>query len=279
MDYFRSIKLGIIRRPVKFILEIFLCYSSIWTIIESISFFFSDLKLHNVYCYTLLILISIAFAITRARQKKFIDLKIGHSNTNLKIIFGDIFERSGQIAIPVNEFFDSEIGLPVSPKSLHGLVINKFFGGHTTSFDQLITRELADVDCEYIDRPGGKKNKYKIGTTAFVETASHKFLLFAFCHTNISNFKAYSSVSNLMLALEGLFNKARTTLGGDTLLIPLVGSGLSGLGLPPNQLIQIISIAVMNETKKYEFAHQIELVIHPNNFDEIDLESLQNIWR
>ena len=279
MKLLHNIYLGIKRRPLKFLSEIFLAYSALWTLIESVSYFFPDIKLQGIRCYLALVCIGAMIACIRAYQCRSISFKIGHSNTKVAILFGDIFDRDGHLAIPVNEFFDSELGLPVSPKSLHGIVINRFFGGHPASFDQLVTTDLANTPGQDIQRIGGKSHQYPIGTTAAVRTNSHRFLLFALCVTDLATFKASVTVPGLVRALEGLCAKARVVLGGEKLVVPLVGSGLSGIGLPANQLLQLILLVLVNETKKNQVALDIEVVIHPDRFDEVDLSLIENFWR
>lgn len=278
MKLLHNVCLGIKRRPFKFLGEIFLAYSALWTLVESASYFFSDIKLQGIRCYIVLVCVGILIACIRAYQHRCISFKIGHSNTKVTVLFGDLFDREGHIAIPVNEFFDSELGLPVSPKSLHGLVINRFFGGHPTSFDQLVTADLANTPGEDIQRDSGKSRRYPIGTTASIKTSSHRFLLFVLSITDLSTFKASATVPNLVQALEGLAAKARVVLGGEKLVVPLVGSGLSGIGLPANQLLQLILLVLVNETKKRQIALDIEVVIHADRFDEIDLHLIKNLW-
>jgi Domain of unknown function (DUF6430) len=278
MKLLNAVMLGIKRHPIKFICEVFLAYSAIWTIVESASYFFKDLKLEGLNHYIYLLTLSLVIGCVRAYQHQSIVFKVGHSNTKITVLFGDLFERDGHLAIPVNEYFDSELGLPVSPKSLHGIVLNRFFAGHPASFDQLVATDLASTARSLVQRTGGKPNKFAIGTTASIRTNSHKFLLFALCTTDINTFKASASLPDLVQAIEGLCAKARYTLGGDKLVIPLVGSGLSGIGLPVNQLIQLILLVLVNETKKNQVALEIEVVVHPTRFDEVDLKSIETFW-
>jgi Domain of unknown function (DUF6430) len=279
MKILHAIALGIKRHPLKFLAEIFLSYSAIWTLVESVSYFFPEqVKLQGGRYYLLLLLLSLLIAIVRAKQPSSVQIKVGHSNTKITIFFGDIFNQSGYLAVPVNEYFDSELGLPVSPNSLHGIVINKFFGGHPAAFDQLVASDLSKCPSEVVVRTGGKPNRYVIGTTANIKTNSHRFLLFALCVTDITTFKASASLPELVRALEGLCAKARVVLGGEKLVVPLIGSGLSGVGLPANQLLQLILLVLVNETKKNQITMEIDVVIHPSRFDEIDLGSIESFW-
>lgn len=276
--FFHPVALGVRRHPLRFISEIFLAFSVIWTLVESFSYFFPEIKLQGVRYYFGLVILSILISCFRAYQCRSIQFNVGHSNTKVTVSFGDIFDHAGHLAIPVNEYFDSELGLPVSPKSLHGIVIDRFFGGHHASFDQLVAADLVNTSSVQVQRPGGKTSRFDIGTTASIRTNSHRFLLFALCTTNITTFKASASLPDLVRALEGLCAKARLVLGGEKLVVPLVGSGLSGIGLPSNQLLQIILLVLVNETKKNQVALEIEVVIHPSRYDEIDLDSVATFW-
>ncbi len=264
---------------MRFFVWIFLSYSALWTIIESVLSFFPDFSLTGTKYYCALIGVSFILASIRSYQKKSIEFRIKHANTKIRVLFGDVFCQDGFIAIPVNEFFDSEIGLPVSSNSLHGIVIDRYFGGHPASFDQLIETDLKGAHVQNVVRKIGKTHKYEIGTTALIKTNTHRFLLFALCLTDIDTCKASASLEHLIAALKGLCAKARVTLGGEKLIIPLVGSGLSSMGLPPQHLLHIIILTLLDETKRNQFASEIEIVLHPSRFDEIDLSLVENIWR
>ncbi len=279
MQLLKNTYLGIKRHPGKFVRDMFLTYSVFWTLIESTSYFFPKEQYQGTPGYLALILIGLLIACIRAYPSSSINFKIAHSNTKVTVLFGDLLQRKGHIAIPVNEFFDSELGIPVSPKSLHGIVINTFFGGHPASFDQLIAADLANTPGQDTQRIGGKIRQYPIGTTAAIKTNSHQFLLFALSKTDIVTSKASATVANLVDALEGLCAKARVVLGGEKLVLPLVGSGLSGTGLPANQLLQLILLVLVNETKKNQFAFDVEIVIHGDRFDEVDLSLVENLWK
>lgn len=274
----KSILLGLRRHPWRFIVSIFLAYSAMWTLIESFSFFNPSLKIQGVRSYLILVIISVIVGLWRIYQPRKISIKINTSDTTLNIYYGDIFKAEGYIAIAVNEFFDSELGDPVSEKSLHGMVIKSYFGGHPESFDKAISNDLINCRYEEVKRNRGNTKKFPIGTTAKITANDKKFLLFALCHTDIESLKASSDLATLVSALNGLFAKARNCTGGESLIIPLVGSGISGVGLPATQLLQLIVLTVIDETKRKQICKQIDLVIHESRFEEIDIETIKTQW-
>ena len=279
MDWFHALRLGINRHPIKFLVNWFAAYSVFWTLLDSASTVLPSFKVTGALCYLLIVLASLTFALVRAYPPSTVQLKVPGSITRINVSFGDVFARDGFIAIPANEFFDSELGDLVSPYSLHGMVIDRYFGGHPDAFDQLIAAELAEVPFNLVERARGKTKQYPIGASATVRTSSRKFLLFALCKTDLATFKASSTIPYLVQALECLCAKARNVLGGTKLIVPLTGAGLSGLGLPPDKLLQLILLVLANETKKGQFALEIEVVIHREKYDDIDLGAIQAAWR
>lgn len=274
----KSLQLGLKRHPLRFISSTFLAYSALWTIISSFYFFNPDIKFVGPGYHLAFIAVSLLIGMFIVYQPRKISIKINTSDTVLNVYYGDLFEQNGYMAISVNEFFDSEIGLPVSPDSLHGIVINKYFGGHPEAFDRVVSEQLVNDSPIHIDRDLGKTDKYSIGTTASIRANNHKFLLFALSHTDIQTHKASSDLSIMLDALGGLFDKARTVSGGEPLVLPLIGSGISGVGLPATQLLQLIILAIIDATKKCQICKQIDLVLHEDRFSEVDLELIKKQW-
>lgn len=274
----KSIFLGLKRHPWRFFVSIFLAYSALWTVTESIAFFNPELPLQGLKMHLIFIGLSVAIGIIRVYQPRRISIKVNTSDTTLNIFYGDIFKQEGFVGISVNEFFDSQLGEPVSGKSLHGMVIKNYFGGHSEPLDTAISTDLQGVSFEEVHRDVGNTKKYPIGTTANISVNEHKFLLFALSRTDIATFKASADLPTMVKSLQGLFGRARNCTGGEKLSIPLIGSGISGVGLPATQLLQLIVLAIIDETKKQQICKEIDLVLHETRFEEIDLETIRRQW-
>jgi hypothetical protein len=57
-------------------------------------------------------------------------------------------------------------------------------------------------------------------------------------------------------AMHKVWERARVESGGHPLNLPLVGSGLSGLGLPTRDLLNLIVLSAITETKASEVIRQ-----------------------
>ena len=236
-DLWRSV----CRHPAKTLGLIYLAFSSLFTLIQAVNFFDSKIKFEGLVFLMGLIAVSFVFSLWMIWKPSSVEIAIKHTNTTIKISFGDLFSCSGIKLISVNNFFDSEIGRPVSNKSLHGIFINRAFGGHPQSLDVQINQNLDAIDFKEItEKVEGKNKCYPIGTTAVIDVSGDKYILFALTNSDPATCKASSDVTMMWVALHGAWQRARIEAGGHDVNIPLVGSGLAGLGLPTRDLLNLI---------------------------------------
>lgn len=275
----KGIFLGIRKHPWTSLVYFFASFSVIWTLIEGLTHFIPTLNIRGVPSLVVVVAIGIVYSAYRIRRPSSVTFSIAHTNTKIQIKFGDIFCEDGVRCIAVSEFFDSELGLPVSKNSLHGIFLSRCFGGHPDSFDKIISAELVDAKSETVHREQGKETKYPIGTTANVGINSDRYLCFALCRADITTLKVEADVPMLWQALEGLYGKARNSLGGVPLVLPLVGSGLSGIGLHARDLLDLIVLSIIAESKKKQIATLIKIILTSDRFDEVDLAEVKKYWR
>ena len=251
-----------------------------WTLVEGLTHFLPNIPLKGGVTLITIVVIGLGFAARRVWQPTAVDIIIPHTNTKVTVRFGDLFAQVGYRAIAVSEYFESELGLPVSEKTLHGVFLKRCFGGHSESFDNILNRELDGLPSEMVPiKKAGKQKKYPIGTTAVVPVNNDKYLCFALCETDPATCKVHCDVPMLWRSLLGLWQKARVSLGGDTLALPLVGSGISGVGLEAKELLDLIILSIITETKRRQITMQVSIVLADDRFEEIDLRQVQNCWR
>ena len=215
--------------------------------------------------------------------KRSIEITSNAFDTSVKVLFGDLFAQDGLKAIPVNEFFDSTVdGDHVSENSLHGVMLKTHWGGNMADWDKQVTEELKNTPPveEVLDRTApGKPNRYPIGTTAKVSTNGHDFLCVAIARTDTTTLQAAASSDDLNKALRWLLAKARITCSGHALHIPLMGSGLARTGIKPNIIVDLILLAIFEESKQQKITNEIRIVLPENMRKIIDLHTIQKDWR
>lgn len=279
----KLLRIGLKRHPFRFIKLWFLAYSAVWTIISSLAFSFpalrpSSLNLGVVVVLVFIVLGSLVWGLYRVLPQQSVQIRMQSIDTTVNVEFGDLFKAEGSKAIAVNEFFDSQLGNPVARRSLHGQLIEGMFQDHSERFDELVNEELTDEAFEEIERPDGKNRQYKIGTTAVIKVGAERFFLPALCKTDVGTYKAYCDVPMFLKALDGLWSAVRTRAGGEPVSVPLIGGGLSGIGLPPYQLLQMIILSIIIANKNGHIRSEIHIIILQEYMEEIDLDTLESQW-
>jgi len=270
---------GLKRHPKKFVIALIAGYTTLWTVLEP-TFALLDVKTgnHRGLYISAYILISLIIAIISIWPKKSVKFNLINTNTKVEIQFGDLLNTEGHKAIGVNEYFDSTIGKPVSPNSLHGIYIKNILGGHSNILDDAVNNQLVGKEIETSNRPEGKNKKYPIGTTVVIPHNQSLYFLFALCHSD-NDCKATSNPSIMLKAMDGFWDKVRTEGNGFDINLPLIGNGLSGIGLPPSQLLQLILISLLKFTKEKELSCTVRIILLQDTFESIDLELIKNNWQ
>jgi hypothetical protein len=272
----KKLLISISRNPKLFGMSLFFGLTTIWALLEPfVSIYFENI---NKYWFLLIFLFpSIIIAFIRIFPKNSIIIKLRNTNAIINVKFGDIFNENGNIAIAVNEYFDSEIGDLVSPESVHGYFIKGILGNKQELFDSAVDKSLKGISSIHHMRNFGKQEIYPIGTTAVLEFGEKRYLLFALAKTN-EQYEAYTTPSLLLEALNGMLIKARSECNGYPLNIPLVGTGLSRSGIPPKYIIELLLISILRVSKEAEITKEINIVIAKKLFDEIDLNEIVKRW-
>ena len=123
----KNILLAIRRNRKLFAISIIFGITTLWAIYEPfVSICFPDAfsNPNNKYWFLLIFLLpSFIIALIRIYPQKSISIELKNTNSFVNIKFGDLFEQDGLKAISVNEYFDSEIGKPVSDNFFIKLII------------------------------------------------------------------------------------------------------------------------------------------------------------
>lgn len=269
---------GMVRHPWKVISHSFVAFSVMWTLTEGLTYFVPEIQIKGLVALGVIILISISYALKQVWKPSKIEVKVSNSNTTIEVVFGDLFLQDGIRAIAVNEFFDSKIGRPVSDKSLHGIFLTKCFGGHPEPFDKQVNAQLKGIESNEVEKVEGKTRSYPIGSSVLITVNQDRYLAFAFAKTDPETCKAYSDVTMMWVALHQMWQRARIESNGNALNVPLVGSGLSGLGLPTRDLLNLIILSAITETKSKQVTSRIRIVLHRGRFEDLDLRDVKQHW-
>ena len=279
MQSLKDLWCGIKRHPWKTVGYVFTAFSVLFTIIKGINRFFPGVKIEGPFAFAVIVFVSACFGLKKVWKPSKIKIKVANSDTTIEVLFGDLFVQDGIRAIAVNEFFDSALGKPVSEKSLHGVFLNKCFGGYPQPFDKQVNEQLTNELYDEVPRSEGKTKKYKIGATALLTADKDRYLVFALTHTDVTNCMATADVTMMWIALHHVWQRARAECGGSALNLPLVGGGLAKIGLPTRDLLNLIILAAITETKEKAITQRIRIVLHRDRFEDLDLRDVETHWK
>lgn len=274
-DLFRGVK----KHPLKLAGYSFTCFSILFTVVKAVSHFIPGVELTGPIVFGLIIVTSFGAGLKKVWKPSKIRIGIANSNTRIEVIFGDLFAQEGVKVIPVNEFFDSALGKPVSEESLHGLFLKHCFGGHPQPFDDQVKTQLQDVPHEEVPRERGQQRRFPIGTTAVVTAGKERYLAFALTKVDLATFMSSADVTMMWVALHEVWQRARVECGGSVLVLPLVGGGLSKIGLPTRDLLNLLILSAITETKKMVITQTIRIVLRRDRFEDLDLRDVEQHWK
>lgn len=270
----------------KYILSFFSALGLIWLIIES--YIGLEGNNSNISYYTFLkiavtagtIWFLIDGIIITGFLKSKISIPLGKSDTIVEILYGDLFRQEGWKAIGVNDFFDSIVDdKHIANNSLHGFMLNKYWDGKIVDWDNQISNCLLSSNSKSVNRISGKLERFPIGTTADVVQEGNKFLCVALTTTDVDSLQTKADSKDLIVSVKGVLNKARTVCANDPLNFPLMGSGLSRIGIHPSILVDLMLTAILEETKINKVTGIVRIVLPPNTCKDINLFQIEKDWK
>lgn len=259
---------------------VFAAYSTLFGISKTVTFVLPLTKdwLDKVWVSGLIGVAGLLLGLWRLKKPNSVSWKVATTDTTMEVCFGDLFKQDGIRLIPANEYFDTKLGKPVAPKSLHGQLIKRGFGGHPDALDRQLATELARVSFSVIPTDLGKDKAYPIGTTAMIEASKERYLLFALAKSDPVDHKANADVPQMFAALAGALNRARVESNGEPVNVPLVGTGQSGVDLPTREALNAVILSIITATKAKRVTERIRIVLYDDRKDSVDLRDVKAYW-
>lgn len=277
--------LGIRQKPLKVFVRVFITYAAIWTVLEPLigivpsaqKYFSGELK------FFILLLVSTLMGLYKNAVPK--ERSIRYGNSVIKIVFGDLFSFSGIKAIPVSRYF---FEVEIIPTSLQNKVIQFFvqsqegskgFDVYEKSLSLALQNELYQE--VYRINTQRKEKYYPLGTTALLELNGNDYILFALAETELKGYVPSDNcnISKMWTALEAFWQEARVHSRGKPINIPLIGSGVAGIRLSPNRILELNLLAISNAIEEGGkiTTEDIRVVLHPKYMETIDLDDFQSL--
>ena len=266
----------------KFLGDMTATCGTLWLLIGPLGAWVPAAKPSGIGAYVAFIAIGLAVAGWRNRAKKSVNITIPETDSEITAEIGDIFDGEGVKFIPVNEYFDCKLGDHVSEESLHGQFIKRVMKGDEDEWRRAVRNGLDGTTAVERDvgRTSGEKDRYRIGTTSRIKAGGpgQEYILVALSRTNLDSLKAAAELEDVCICIEAICNASREYAQGRRVEIPIIGSGLSNTGLPPQRLLDILMVFVVYHTQKKEIAKQIRIVVGNKLRGKLDLHEINRRW-
>lgn len=221
---------------------------------------------------------SLLWFLFRIYERRSVEFCVPTTACEITIEFGDIFDRTGDLLIGVNEFFDGELGQVISENSVHGQVIRRFYQGDANLFRAAIDPALAGYAGKTTKRATDPKVKYPIGTTPFVSPAGgDRIFLLAMAHTHLTTHKASTTIPILWEALMKGLRTVHANNNGAPLSMPLIGNGRASVNIEPQHLLRLIVLALVHFTRGTAMT-KVAIIVPEECFTKLDLQEIKRDW-
>ena len=208
-----------------------------------------------------------------------VEFEVPTTQTKLTIKYGNVFDEDADVVIAVNEFFDGALGNVVSPTSVHGQFVIRYFNSAEAGFRQAVDPILASFQGTQQARAVQPDLSFPIGTTVKVSIGQKDAYLVALTTTDLQTHKATTTVGSLWIALTNMLDSVPHLSGGRGVAMPLIGNGLSGLNLQPQHLLRLLVLAIVMTSRRIQLPNSISIVLHEDCFDKLDLLEIRRNWR
>ena len=262
-------------------------YSGCWLVIEILSHFrfeFEQWSRGNLGLLIAIFLFGLVAGIGGFLWKCAKMLSVSHrlegQDISIEIRIDDIFNVEGAFIISTNTTFDTNMadGL-ISEQSLQEQFTKRYYDKEE-HLDDRLEKALKEEEFTHDENKPRKTARYEIGTVAKVSPRNQPVYLVAIADLN-QHGRASSSLDNVRKSLGKLWYYIGNQGGFGPLVIPILGTGHSGIPESRAQIIREIIRSFIAACSEKKFCEKLTIVVFEEDYREydIDLEVLGNYLR
>lgn len=216
--------------------------------------------------FTWLLISSLIIGLFRSLPKRSISCNILDVDIPISVLIGDLLKEQGDYVVACNRTFDTTYNVFVSHESFQGRVQDKYYPDVGT-LDRCMDVELRDYKGEDIGdgRKDSKRVQYEPGTV--VKTTVHdgrNIYWVALAHSS-SGGAASCSMNDLRRSLQGLWDYIAEKGNKTTLVMPILGSGRSGLNESRMAILKEILFSFIAYSRNRKIVEELKICIYPED--------------
>ncbi|WP_152603637.1 macro domain-containing protein [Amycolatopsis rifamycinica] len=196
--------------------------------------------------------------------------------TEIRLVVGDLFDRSESLVIGMNDTFDTAVPHVIARSSIQGQFLERVYNNDCAELDQDLQRALAEVSpVGSIDKPG-KQKVYQIGTIAAIRSKRKYYYCVAYSSMNARN-QAQADIEGLWTSLSNLWNEVRAVGNDDPVAMPIIGGGQSRISqiLPAQDSLRFIALSFILASRRTKVCSRLDIVLRDEDVEKIDMLEFQ----
>lgn len=236
---------------------VFAVFGASYLIFEALDFFnVYSRDAYGAWVFLILLVLSLISAIITKRPTNSVSVTGEKADTIIEVRVADIFTASGAVMVSTNTLFEADVaGGKIAQDSLQGQFTARYFVGNQDELIQKINDETSKLEGE---------PPFPIGTTVPVTTNRKTFYFTAMSDLN-ENGNAFTSVSNIEAALDGLWCHVRREGELQELAVPVIGTGRGRLKMSRKKTIARIAESYMEALEEGKIADKLVIVVRPED--------------
>jgi hypothetical protein len=222
--------------------------------------------------------VAVALVYACARSYPYpIEQQYSTSNTTVRLVTGDLFDRPTSLVIGMADTFDTLPPNIIAAGSVQGQFLDRVYSGDVSALDAALSDALADVTPIGTLAKVGKTDTYPIGTVATIRPTGRKqYFCLAYTQMDV-NTNVHCTIGFLWEALTAIWDEVREKSNGEPVAIPVIGLGQSGMShvLPIQDSIRIIILSFMFASRQRRVCERLDVVLRPIDEKKVDMLEIQ----
>ncbi|WP_460065254.1 macro domain-containing protein [Streptomyces sp. YKOK-I1] len=260
-----------------FAASVLVAFGAVSAVVQFVGQLFPDLVRHPGWVTSCSVALCLAWGLVRARPQAAVRQEFGRPGMTVVVEEGDLFDQPGHLVVGFTDTFDTLVddGFVINDTSVQGQLLTRRYEGDAGRLDAELAAALhgvAPVVRERArDKPRGKRDRYPIGTVAVL--GARPRLVFAVAYSRMgADCVASSSVQDLWLGLDRLWDAVRRHGQLERVTMPLTGAGLARLhDLDEDTLLRLILLSFVVHAWERPLSRELHVVVRPGELGRIDL--------
>lgn len=199
------------------------------------------------------------------------------SNTEIRIVEGDLFAQASSLVIGMCTTFDTAVPHVISERSVQAQFLSMVYRGDVAALDDDLTVALAGQTPVGRIEKEGKTDRFPLGTVASIRQQRRFFFCLAYTEMNERN-EARATIDGIWRSFDSLWREVRALSNGDPVAIPVVGGGQARVShlLPAQDAIRLTALSFMLASRSERVCERLDIVVRKQDVGKLDMLEIRS---